>query len=52
MLLELRPWLLRTINWSYVFLAEYLPYAYGFSIAAAAWTHRDRKVTVIRYKRM
>ncbi|CAE7669600.1 KCS9 [Symbiodinium sp. KB8] len=25
---------IRTINWSYVFLAEYLPYAYGFSIAA------------------
>lgn len=25
---------IRTINWSYVFLAEYLPYAYGLSIAA------------------
>jgi len=25
---------IRTINWSYVFLADYLPYAYGFSIAA------------------
>ena len=25
----------RTINWSYVFLAEYLPYAYGLAIAIA-----------------
>mmetsp|Transcript_58919 Transcript_58919/g.138082 ORF Transcript_58919/g.138082 Transcript_58919/m.138082 type:complete len:589 (+) Transcript_58919:77-1843(+) len=24
---------IRTINWSYVFLSEYLPYAYGLSIA-------------------
>ncbi|CAE7299255.1 KCS2 [Symbiodinium natans] len=30
----------RTINWSYVFLAEYLPYAYGMAIAAASWMQR------------